>query len=138
MIQFIARKKRNPQNNETKYYAQMAPVTPLTLNGVAEQIERQCTVSMPDIKAVLNAMEYVVVSALKNGQSVRLGDLGSFRPTLTSSPADAASDVKAGLVKRVRCRYTQSGSMTRALDLKNLELQAYAAPAAEADGEETA
>lgn len=128
MINYVIRGRRKSINDAKKYYPAMAPVVPLTLRDITEQIERQCTVSTPDIKAVLNVLEYVVVGALKNGQSVRLGDLGSFRPTIcTKSGAgkDDPADVDASIVERVRCRYTQSAAIRRALRLDNVELRAY-------------
>ncbi len=126
MISYVIRGRRNSQQTEKKYYPAVAPVIPMTLRDVTEQIERQCTVSAPDIKAVLNALEYVVISALKSGLSVRLGDLGSFRPTFHckhESGKTAPGEVDASMIERVRCRYTQSAAISRALKLDNVEVK---------------
>lgn len=128
MIQFVSRSKKNPADQTTRFYPQMAPTTPLKLEDVIVQIERQCTVSAPDVKAVLNALEYVIVGALKNGTSVRLGDLGSFRPTIHSFGVATAPEVNAALIRRVRCRFTPSSWINRQLALRNVQFQPFRLP----------
>lgn len=120
MIQFVARSKKNAHTQETKFYAQMAPTIPMTLKEVTEQIERECTVSTPDILAVLNALEHTIIQALRNGHAIRLGDLGSFRPTLHSSGALTPEEVNASLIKRVRCRFTPSATILHNLSLSTV------------------
>lgn len=140
MIRYVTRAMRNPSTQVVKYYPQPASLNPLTLNGVVEQIERQCTVSEPDIKAVINALEYVVIQALKNGQSVRLGDLGSFRFTMTTEGAATAKEVKASLIKKLNVRFTPSGAMRKKLKVENVEFAALtsAADSGSDDNGETA
>ena len=49
MIKFVIKGKKNPQKKtETKYYAQAAPATPITLEEIVELIEKRCTVASPD------------------------------------------------------------------------------------------
>lgn len=121
MITYIVQSKKKPGTQLMRYYAQIAPGNPIRVADVADRISRECTVSMPDIKAVLSALEHTVIEAMKMGLSVRLGDLGSFRPTLTSSPADTPEDCSAANILRCRCRFSPSGLMRRSLDLRNIE-----------------
>ena len=75
MIKFVIKGKKNPQKKtETKYYAQAAAATPLTLPQIVKLIEKRSTVSSSDIKAVLDALQFEIIQALQNGNSVRLGD----------------------------------------------------------------
>lgn len=139
MIEFSIIGRRNTFKDTTLYYLTIAPVKPLGFDEVAEQIERQCTVATPDIKAVLNALEYVIFHALRNGQSVRLGDIGSFRPTISCKGVEKLEDATLDKVRAVRCRYTASARMYRELQLKNLSLQKAAAKKPEGgSGEATA
>ena len=55
-----------------------------------------------DCLAVLNELETEVITAAHNGNSVRLGKLGSFRPTISSRGALTAADAKVSNVKAVR------------------------------------
>lgn len=111
MINYIAQAKKNPQTKVLSYYAQIAPVTPLKLDDIVRRIEKTCTVSSADIKAVLDALQHEIVESLRAGNSVRLGDLGSFRATLSSSGVEAPENVSASLIKSVRVRFTPGAKM---------------------------
>lgn len=125
MIQYVTRSKKSPKTGTAKYYAQMGPTTALTFDDVAAEIEKMCTVTDADIKAVLMGLETAVTAALKRGQTVRLGSLGSFRPTLTSTGQETADKVTASCIKKVRCRFTPGSKLSNSLKLENLEFQAY-------------
>ena len=111
MINYIAQAKKNPQTKTLSYYAQIAPVTPLKLDDIVRRIEKTSTVSSADIKAVLDALQHEIVESLRAGNSVRLGDLGSFRATLSSSGVEAPENVSASLIKSVRVRFTPGAKM---------------------------
>ena len=55
----------------------------LTLAGLTKAIEKICTVSGADIRAVLYALVDVAVDSLADGTIVRLGDLGRLRITIS-------------------------------------------------------
>lgn len=115
MIKYYALAKKNPVTKVVKYYATIAPTTPMNLTQVAEEIEKICAMTSADVKAILDAMEYVIRKALLNGNAVRLGDLGSFRPTLTSKASDTKEAVSPDRIQRVRCRFTPSANLAREL-----------------------
>jgi len=126
MIKYVIQAKKNnlSQDAEVKYYPQMAPSTPMTLAQIVKRIEKRSTVSSADVKAVLDALQYEVIDALQNGNSVRLGDLGSFRLTIQAGGADTAASAKkqgADLIKQVNVQFTKSGEMMRAFKKENLE-----------------
>lgn len=123
MIKYVIQGKKNPQTKAIRYYAQIAPSTPLTLAQIVKRIEKRCSISSSDVKAVLDALQYEVIESLQNGNSVRLGDLGSFRLTIQSHGTVTAADAKragAGLIKRANVQFTKSGEMTRAFQLDSL------------------
>ena len=123
MINLTIKGKKNFKLDKKQYYPQVAPATPITLSDVAEQIEKQSTVSLADIKGVLDALQEVTLEAIRDGYSVRLGDLGSFRPTLRAAQTrETAEDVTATDIKDVRVRYTPSVALTRRLQLRNVQL----------------
>lgn len=111
MIPYIAKAKKNPVTKEVKYYAQIAPCEPVHLLDVTSSISQKCTVTEHDVKAVLSALEYVIAKRLAAGESVRFGDLGSFRPTIKGTPADTKEKVSTANIEAVRTRYTQSGRL---------------------------
>ena len=124
MIKFTIQAKKNPQKKtETKYYAQMTPTTPISLAEIVKLIEKRSTVSSSDVKAVLDALQFEIIQALQNGNSVRLGDLGSFHITISSNGAATREDAqKAGarLIKKVMVQFVKSAEMARAFALDEL------------------
>ena len=114
MITLVAREKKNMRTQEVKWYAQISRVKPVTLDEISERIASNCTVTEHDIKAVLSALQEQVVFCMKEGQSVRLGDLGSFRPTVSSSGFATKDKVSADGVTKINVRFTK-GSRLRSL-----------------------
>ena len=84
MINFDVIQRRNPKDGTVKFYSQAQTSEYMTLEDIAENISRECTVTVHDIKAVLSALEEQIIIALQAGRSVRFGDLGSFHVTLQS------------------------------------------------------
>ena len=115
MIKYVIQGKKNPlKKTEIKYYPQMAPSTPMTLAQLVKRVEKRSTVSSADVKAVLDALQYEVIEALENGNSVRLGDLGSFRLTMKSQGVETVAEAKkkgAQLIKKVNVQFTKSTTM---------------------------
>ena len=122
-IKYRIAERQNPLTKTLQYYAQVMPVEPLTLEDIAEGIEKTSTVSSADIKAVLDALQFEVIRALRAGNSVRLGDLGSFRPTLASRSALSADAFTIANLKGVRVRFTPSSRMESELKLDRVSVR---------------
>ena len=79
--------------------------------------------SLADIKGVLDALQEVVLEAMADGYSVRLGDLGSFRPTISALKSrEKQEDVSADDIKAVRVRFTPAPALTRRLLPNNVQM----------------
>lgn len=117
-VKVISRK--NPIDNTVKYYMTSANAGYITLDEVAKQIEKISTVSSADIKAVLDSLQHVVIESLKSCLSVRLGDLGSFRATLTSKGVKAQEDADVSLIKGIHVSFTKSSTMSKELTAANV------------------
>ena len=102
MIFFYSKPTRNPQSKEQGFSAAITAVSPVSLNRIVERIQARCTVNSADIKACLDALQAEVLESIMDGKSVRLGDLGSFRPVLSSKFSANAEDVDAGSIKSIR------------------------------------
>ncbi len=50
---------------------------PVMLRTIVGRIEKRSGVSSASVKAVLDALQYEILQTLADGNSVRLGDLGS-------------------------------------------------------------
>ena len=124
MIKFIIRAKKNPlKRDQVKFYPQMALGVPVMLRTIVGRIEKRSSVSSASVKAVLDALQYEILQTLADGNSVRLGDLGSFHLTMHGEGVTTAKEAKekgANLIKRVSVRFTKSSTMRMALDKRNL------------------
>ena len=118
-MQYKVVERKKPGTQDFKFYGQVVLGEPIGLRKIIQEIEEKCTLTQPDIVAVLYALESAVSKHLLNGQSVRFGTLGSFRPTISSEGADSADAWAPSMVKKVRAVFTPSGQMKQNLSLKN-------------------
>lgn len=91
---------------EKKFYASPVLDGEMSLPEMTKAIEKICTVSGADILAVLYALVDVSIDNLSNGTIVRLGDLGSLRPSLSSEGRATADEVNANVVKGASVLFT--------------------------------
>jgi predicted histone-like DNA-binding protein len=82
-----------------KFYAKAVTGGEMTLDDMTRQIEKICTVSGADIRAVLYAMVDVSIDALANGTIIRVGDLGSLRMSISSEGREKSDDVSATAIR---------------------------------------
>ena len=94
--------RKNPQDKAAaaKYYAQVVLAPEMKQKQIVDQIADRCTLTGSDIKAVLDALMVVIKRNLANGSPVRLGDLGSFRPSVSGKGTEDASKCGASSVKK--------------------------------------
>ncbi len=97
--------RKNPQDKAAaaKYYAQVVLAPEMKQKQIVDQIADRCTLTGSDIKAVLDALMVVIKRNLANGSPVRLGDLGSFRPSVSGKGTEDASKCGASSVKKSTC-----------------------------------
>ena len=82
MISWNKIQRRNPLNGNLRWYPTIAINSTVTADDVILGIVEKCTLTKIDVKSVLIALEEVIIEQLKNGNTIRFGALGSFRPTL--------------------------------------------------------
>lgn len=124
MIQFNVRRMKNHKTEKEYFFPMITNLETSKIREVVSQIEKQCTLTYADVKSVLLALEYVVTQHLQAGHTIRLGNLGSFRPTIVAAEgAQTASGVNAKCIKAVRCRFTPSATLQLSLQKSNVELE---------------
>ena len=82
------------------------------VDQLAEEISDSCTVNEADVVAVLRALQKHMYSHLRQGRSVRLGDVGSFRPSVYGKSAPTAEGVTADNIQGVHIRFRPSAWLT--------------------------
>ena len=91
---------------QKKYYASPVLDGEADLDVLTKAIERTSTVSGADIRAVLYSMVESAVELLAEGKIVRLGDLGSLRPSFSSEGHDTEEAVTAKSIKSSKVIFT--------------------------------
>lgn len=115
MIQYVIKEKKKPGTEDYKFYGQVRQTGVIGIRELCNLVAEKCTLTPADILASINALESEIINQIKQGNSVRLGDLGSFRPSLTSEGAATAEAWGVNMVKRVRAIYTPSSEMKHQL-----------------------
>ena len=107
----------NPRDKEAapKFYARAQANGDVNIREMSERIQQSCTVHKADVQAVLLALEDTIADALKSGEIVRLGDLGSFQIGLSSKGAVTEEDYSASLITKARINFRPGGALSSIL-----------------------
>ena len=99
--------RRNPRDKDAspKYYAQAQASGDVSIREMSERIQQSCTVHKADVHAVLVALEDTMIDALKGGEIVRLGDLGTFQIGISSKGAVTEEDYDVSLITKARINF---------------------------------
>lgn len=97
----------NPRDKDAspKYYAQAQASGDVSIREMSERIQQSCTVHKADVHAVLVALEDTMIDALKGGEIVRLGDLGTFQIGVSGKGALTEEDYTPSLIQKARINY---------------------------------
>ena len=102
-----------------KFYATAVSNGEAGLDEFTSLIERTSTVNGADILAVLYSFVENMMFELGKGNIVRLGDMGSFRVSISSESHEKEEDVKASSIKNARILFTPGKKLKK--QLKSLE-----------------
>ena len=97
----------NPRDKDAspKYYAQAQASGDVSIREMSERIQQSCTVHKADVHAVLVALEDTMIVALKGGEIVRLGDLGTFQIGVSGKGALTEEDYTPSLIQKARINF---------------------------------
>ena len=125
----------NPRDKDAtpKYYGHVQASGDISLREMAERIQQTCTVHKSDVFAVLVALEDTITDALKGGEIVRLGDLGTFQIGISSKGALNEEDYDESLIKQARINFRPGSALSGILT--NLTFQRVKVRTSKADKE---
>lgn len=118
-IKYCPREKGQPGvvgGGKKKFYATIVTDGEATIDDLVRDIEKFSTLSEPDIRAVIIALENAIEAKLGDGRIVRLECLGSLYPTLSSEGMDKAEDVNARSIKELNINYRPSERLKKAIN----------------------
>ena len=96
----------------------------VTFEEFIDKVADETTISSADVKAVFDRAGKVLVEQLREGKSVDCGDLGTFRPSLTTKTgtgAETAEGVTMEMIDKLKVIYTPRVRVKDALKKVRLE-----------------
>jgi predicted histone-like DNA-binding protein len=104
MLKYKLVQKGNPRDLSApkKFYANHVSSGRKTLRSISRDIEDRSSLSRGDIGNALDNLVDQIPKYLLDGQTVNLGELGSFRLTISSEGADKAKDFNTNMIKNVK------------------------------------
>jgi predicted histone-like DNA-binding protein len=110
-------KKPNPQRREEqKWYASAVNVGKFTIKDFAKEIAGRSSLTRGDIENVLNNFLDELPTFLKVGMSIKLGEFGTVRLTLSSEGTELPEDFNASKIKNVKVVFTPSADLKKQLE----------------------
>jgi len=96
---------------QIKYYAGIAREREVSLREMVREISSRSTVTTADAMAVIENFLELVPKFLRNGRTVNLGQLGSFRVNISSKGYDTPDEVGNYSIKRNKISFLPSAEM---------------------------
>jgi len=123
MLKLKEVKRRDPRDpaSQEKYYLTTISQGSIDLKRMAERIAYQSTLTPGDCYNVLSALEKNVIEELSEGRIVRLGELGTFRISISSEGKETSKELNPAVIRKARILYRPAESM-RAM-LRNLKFR---------------
>jgi len=118
-IKFCVREKSQPGvvgGGTKKFYASIVTDGEATLDDLVKDIEKFSSLSEPDIRGVVIALENVIQNKLAEGRIVRLEKLGSLYPTLSSEGEEKAENVSSRSIKELNINYRPGERLKKAIN----------------------
>ena len=100
--------KNNRKNSPTKgmIYGRAVVNSVVHTSAIAKKITERCTVTEPDILAVINALMTEISANIAEGNKVVLDNFGSFKLGIRTSPAVSAKKFTSANIKNMYVIYT--------------------------------
>lgn len=100
--------KNNRKNSPTKgmIYGRAVVNSVVHTSAIAKKITERCTVTEPDILAVINALMTEISANIAEGNKVVLDEFGSFKLGIRTSPAVNAKKFTQANIKNMYVIYT--------------------------------
>jgi predicted histone-like DNA-binding protein len=117
-IKYRIVQKVNPSKptDPRKYYATVVSRGEITLRDLAKEAAEISTVSIADMVASVEAILQVATRHVKQGDIVRLGELGSFSISVSSEGAATAEDFTSANIKSASMNFRPGKEIANTLN----------------------
>lgn len=116
-INFKTVQRVNPQDTTAprKFYAKATNASITDLSELAELVAFNSSMSKTDCYAVLMGLETFVIRELERGRNVRLGELGTYKISISSEGRDTEESVDSYAIKKAKINFTPGAGIKRML-----------------------
>lgn len=111
----VQRKNPSDPTATAKWYPSLRTTGMLKEKEVARQIADETTLNPKEAEMALSQLHKIMVRALSNGESIQLGDWGSFHLTLNAEGTANEADANATKVKRFNIRFAPGKELKEAI-----------------------
>lgn len=84
------------------WYAQGYITGLCTMDELCNDIADRSTATAGDIKLIIDGLVQILSRRMQSGQSVQLGELGTFRPSVRSTGTENKEDFHASMIRPTR------------------------------------
>jgi predicted histone-like DNA-binding protein len=122
-IRFSVTERGNPANPDAakKWYANAHSAGEISLRELTHAIASRCTLTAPDVLAMLESLLELVPEELAKGNLVRLGEFGSFSVSLQSVGTDSEKDFTSGCITDCKIRFRPGGEVLKRMAMVKYE-----------------
>lgn len=92
-----------------KFYASPHYSGEIDLFGISKKLSSRSTVTRGDVAAVLSGFVDLIAEELKEGKIVKLGNLGTFRISISSKGEDTIEEVSSASIKSSKVLFRPAG-----------------------------
>lgn len=119
MLQINKVERPNPQDRAAvnKFYAQLKTSGKTDLERLAYLVSNQSTVREGDCYAVILSLIHNVIDELKQGRTVKLDKLGTFKLSVRSEGASTTSEVTLNSIKSLHVHFIADKRLKNNLNL---------------------
>jgi predicted histone-like DNA-binding protein len=116
-MQYKVIERTNPQKRgkQKKWYANSVKSGNVTAKAIAKEIAGRSSLTRGDIESVLSTFLDELPTHLAMGKSVKLGELGSLRLSISSEGVDSSEEFSVSNIKGMKVIFTPSVDLKKAL-----------------------
>jgi predicted histone-like DNA-binding protein len=112
----------DPKNPVEQYVATNVLVGSIDYNKLCDEVNQRTGIHRAMVDIVLAGAQDTMIAFLEEGFSVRLGEFGSFRPSIKAESQDTEQDVKVSTIVRRKIVFTPGAQFKYMLTKSRMEL----------------
>lgn len=122
MIPYKVIPRKQPGRDVVKFYATTASKQ-MDFDQMVQDIVNICTVTRPDVLAVLSALQERIIANLKEGKTIPLMELGTITYTLGSEGTETKDEFTADNIKAFRVHFRPATGIKKYIRREDLRFE---------------